>query len=148
MLLIFHFALTRHVITSRDTWYADSIATDPEAGKDRVCAGGQDFFPCGTQLLSLATVSRALAGLIVINSGDTELTNRISPLFLDLIICIILLCTLRILLFTDFVLLVLMKESNTLMHFRKQITVDDNLTMLMGEMSALNRVFATARPSY
>lgn len=148
ILILFHIALTMHVIESRNTWYADGVSSNVEANKDKFCNCREDFFPCGTQLLSLATICRALAGIIVISSGDTELTKRISPLFLDLMICIIMFFTLRILLFTDVVLLDLMEKSKSIVDFRKDKIEAGGSAVPATEDGLVKGVFATSRPSY
>ena len=187
IIAVFHFYLVLHTLIRRIEWY-DAL---PEVNKGAISAPkddktqepqrkdvhiplGHDFFFSTTQLLSAALFARAVFGAFVIGFLHGP-EHRGIPIFLDFVTCIVILCSSRYLVFSDYVILDLMSYSGTLTKWKETLYRDlmaqtDGLMLLQpfvtenprkigsdspadkgGECVAtivMNNVFATERPIY
>ena len=189
MVFAFHIWLVLHTLRRRIEWYDaipptnDEEETDGEAEtdgeeaytkrKDRASGIplGHDIFYSTTQFLSAHLFGRAVFSAIVIDSAHGP-QHRGVPIFVDLLTCLLFICSFFYLLYSDYLILDLMSYSDTLTAWRQsQSSTGYNAFNMMHpfmaekprvhgsdrpadevgegvETVAMHNVFTTERPSY
>ena len=195
MIAAFHIYLVCHTLRRRIEWYdalppandafptptddtvveSAPLVENNETRKDRRSGIplGHDFFFSTTQLLSASLFARAVFGAFVLGFAHGP-EHRGIPIFLEFLTCIVIICSSRYLVFSDYVILDLMSYSDTLTQWRQTLQQDMvppvDKTMMQPFITAnprkneidcladgvregvttivMNNVFATERPIY
>jgi len=151
---LFQIYITQHTIRLRNEWYngIELIKSKKNPADDDDDDEPVVFFPPGvnvffnvTQFLCSTWIMRALFGATVMY-GEEGPHHRVSPVFFDIFVSIVLILTLRYLLFSDYPLLDLMQDSPALQQAREEFA-DDKPSSDPNALLLPNS-FYSATPSY
>ena len=140
VVFIFHFMLSVHTIRRRAEWYENDDENDKNP---QYFPHGIDVFFSCTQLLSAHLFARAMFGLFFLGF-DVGPEHRGLPIFLDLLTCVVSICSFRHLLYSDYYILELINNSPSLNEWKDMPRIDPEVDA-MRLLSSLN-VFVTDKP--
>jgi hypothetical protein len=154
---LFQIYITQHTIRMRNQWYngIELIKSKKNPANDDDDDEAVVFFPPGvnvfftaTQLLCSTWLMRALFSAIVTYGEEGE-HHRVSPVFFDFLVSLVLILSMRYLLFSDYPLLDLMEDSRALNQARDDFA--DGKAPVVGENVGLMHLpnsFHSATPTY